>query len=140
MFPTYSFDRALPALTLEAALRLLQSHYGLQAFSVLDVLNATHRCKLDRDDNSMYCSLLSFTYDSKEAGGQSRGLPSKGKKGKKSQRGRGLEEPLLVVRGGDDDDGWGSGGAASHNSRAKHSHGTLHDLLHLGLQTGMVGQ
>lgn len=56
-------SRSQPALTLEAALRLLQEHYSLQAFSVLDALNATHRCKLDRDANSIYCSLLAFSCD-----------------------------------------------------------------------------
>ena len=60
--PTAS-ARSQPALTLEAAMRLLQHHYGLSAFSVLDALSATHRCKLDRDDKSIYCSLLAFSYD-----------------------------------------------------------------------------
>lgn len=106
--PDHTSDWSQPSLTLGAALKILQTHYSLSAFSVLDALRATHRCKLDRDERSIYCSLLAFSCN-KEAQGNAGGAtlvsPSKGSSlrlGRRSgARGKGktppIEEPLLSI-------------------------------------------
>ena len=43
----------------------------------------------------------------------------------------------MVVSAGEEEDGWDIRGG-SLSCKMKHSRGTLHDLLHLGLQLGMV--
>lgn len=101
--PTAS-SRSQPALTLEAAMRLLQHHYSLPAFSVLDALSATHRCKLDRDGKSIYCSLLAFSYDAnmpvEDRGAAGKKLASR-ERSPSSSADR-LDEPLLVSTVDDD--------------------------------------
>ena len=152
-----------PALTLEAALRMLQEHYSLQAFSVLDALSATHRCKLDRDASSIYCSLLAFSCDANATLALNENADNTpaalGHVPGALLRGENLPETPISGNGAGERPSlsqipfyiWlvlGSpqqavppctGSITQRYRNMQHSSGTLHDLLHLGLQPGMVG-
>ncbi|GAX77470.1 hypothetical protein CEUSTIGMA_g4914.t1 [Chlamydomonas eustigma] len=125
-----------PSLTLEKALRLLQHYYGLQAFSVLDAMTPTHRCRLDNYPGGLYCSMLAFSNGSSASSyekrtGRSSVDMSLQKKGVRRLKGvdysssRDIEQPLITPD-------------EKHlpvtDSKKGRSVGTLHDLLHTGLQ------